>query len=389
MTAVQWRFKALDTYFFREAVPFHAGEGGQGGQSSVFPPLMSTLQGAIRYQLALSRGWRPGADRLPIKLGDSDNLGDLRLCGPYLSCGDDLLWPAPLFLMRLQATEERKASYYRLSPGDPVSCDLGQVRLPVMPAGARGSKPMDKYWLSVATMEKVLAGGVPEDDDYTAMVDNPAGFIPVNGVAYSDQLWKNEPKVGIGREADTRTALDKNLYAINLIRTKKKVAVAVGVEGVPIEWSRRVKQENNIVNLGGESRLAELSVVENPIKLPARPELTAVNGRILFTVTLITPGYFGNQAQTQKALKDLKPWINYTCITACVGRAKQIGGWDLKANRPRPLRSYIPAGSSWFFEASASDAKEIAELHGRYIGEKSSNAYGYGQILIGRWEEKR
>jgi len=385
---VQWQFKAMDTYFFRGAAPFHAGEGGQGGQNSVFPPLMSTLQGAIRYQLALSQGWTPGDDRLPIELGDSDSLGDLRLSGSYLYYDNRLLLPAPLFLLRLHDEAPKRTSYHRLFPGDKVSCDLGQVRLPVMPAGARGSKPMDKYWLSVATMEKVLAGGVPEDDDYTAMVDKPAGCIPVNGVTCSDQLWKSEAKVGIGRESDTRTAMDKNLYAINTVRTKKQVWVVVGVEGIPIEWSQAVRQKNDIVNLGGEGRMAELSIVEDSIKLPVMPELTAVNGKILFTVTLITPGYFGNQGQTQKALKDLKPWINYTCITACVGRAKQIGGWDLKVNRPRPLRSYIPAGSTWFFEANASEASAVAELHGQYIGEKSSNAYGYGQILIGRWEEK-
>jgi len=385
---VQWKFKALDTYFFREAAPFHAGEGGQGGQSSVFPPLMSTLQGAIRYQLALSRGWRPGTDRLPIELGDSDSLGDLKLSGPYLYYDNKMLLPAPLFLLRLHDEAEKTTVYHRLLPGAPVSCDLGRVRLPVMPEGARGSKPMDKYWLSAAVMENVLADGTPEDNDYTAMIDQLTDGIPVNGVMNSDQLWRKEAKIGIEREAKSRTAKDKNLYAIDMIRTKKQVSVVVGVEGVPIEWNLAVKQKIRMVNLGGEGKLAALRILEEPIKLPDMPELKVVNDKIPFTVTLITPGYFGNQEQTKNAIKDLKPWIKYPCITACVGKVRQIGGWDLSINRPRPLRSYIPAGSTWFFEADASAAKKIGELHGQYIGEKSSNAYGYGQILIGRWEEK-
>lgn len=385
MTTVQWRFQALDTYFFREAAPFHAGEGGQGGQNGVFPPAMSTLQGAIRYQLALSRGWRPGDDRLPPELGDGDHLGDLRLSGPYLYYNRELLLPAPLFLLRLHDETEKTISYHRLFPGKAVSCDLGCVRLPAMPEKARGAKLMDTYWLSTAAMGKTLAGGTPEDgENEEDAMDKPAG-LPANGVVDSRRLWQTEAKVGIGREADTRTAMDKNLYAINLVRPVSPVSLSVGVAGIPLEWSHAVTQK--VANLGGEGKLAWLHLREEPVNLPSMPQLKAANGKIRFTVTLITPGYFGSREQTQDAVKGLAPWINYPCITACVGKFRQIGGWDLKANRPRPLRPYIPAGSTWFFEAEASSAEAIGRLHGRYIGEKASNAYGYGQILIGRWEE--
>lgn len=388
MAAVQWQFEALDTFFFREAAPFNAGEGGQGGQASVFPPAMSTLQGAIRYQLASCRGWHPGAGNLPPELGDNNDLGDLRLSGPYLYCDKELLLPAPLFLLRLHDEVGKKTSYHRLLPGDPVLCDLDEkvVRLPVMPDGAGGAKPMDNYWLSAATMERVLAGGVPEDDDSSAGFDKPAGCIFANGVAGSDQLWKSEPRVGIELDANSRTAKESNLYAINMIRPKKHVALVVGVDGIPEEWCQSVRQNTNVVNLGGEGKLAGLKITDKQIELPAMPDLIPVKGKVLFTVTLITPGYFGNRKQTQKAIMSLQPWINQTCITACIGKARQIGGWDLSANRPRPLLPFIPSGSTWFFEGDEADIDEIAELHGQYLGER--NAYGYGQILIGRWEEK-
>jgi len=387
MTAVQWQFEALDTYFFREAAPFHAGEGGQGGQSSIFPPMMSTLQGVIRYQLALSQGWRPGVDNsLPSELGDINHLGNLRLSGPYLYCNKELLLPAPLFLLRLHDEGKNGKGYYRLLPGDPVSCDLGRVRLPVMPDGVRGAKPLDNYWLTLSALEKVLAGGFLEDDGSAAGAGQSVANIPANGVVGSDQLWKSEPKVGIGREKDTRSAKDKNIYAINMIRPKKEVSVVVGVDGIPKEWSIAENFRNKIVNLGGEGKLAKLDILEQLIELPAMPELTSVKGKVRFTVTLITPGYFGNQEQTRNAIMNLKPWINQTCVTACVGKVRQIGGWDLSNDRPRPLRSFIPAGSTWFFEGVEADINGLAKLHGQYIGE--SNAYGYGQILVGRWEDK-
>jgi CRISPR-associated protein Cmr3 len=127
MTVTLWKFTALDTFFFRGAAPFNAGEGGQGGQASMFPPTMSTLQGAIRYQLAIGQGWQPNS-ALPIELGDSDDLGQLRLRGPYLFYNDDLLLPCPLLVIRrLQGHGmTTQVNYHRLAPGQKtVKCVLG------------------------------------------------------------------------------------------------------------------------------------------------------------------------------------------------------------------------------------------------------------------------
>lgn len=386
MVTVLWEFTPLDTLFFRGAAPFNAGEGGQGGQNSIFPPSMTTLQGAIRYQLALRRGWKPGAGNFPVELGDNDDLGDLKLCGPYLYYDNELLLPVPQFLLRLNAGKENPASYHRLFPGKEVCCDLGQVRLPVMPSEATGAKSMENYWLTVTAMERTLAGGIPENKNFNAIMNRSNGCIAADGVVNSDQLWKNESKVGIMRQADTRIAKDKNLYAINMIRTEKPLKIVVGVGGISEKWNLSVNEQSRAVNLGGEGKLAGLNILKRPIKLPNMQELKVVNGKVRFTVTLITQGYFGNRKQTQNAILTLKPWINHTCITACVGKVQQIGGWDLSVNRPRSLRAFIPAGSSWFFEGNEAHINEIAKLHGQYIGKCSE--YGYGQILIGRWEEK-
>lgn len=386
MATVLWEFTPLDTLFFRGAAPFNAGEGGQGGQNSLFPPFMTTLQGMIRYQLALRRGWKPGGKNFPVELGDNDDLGDLKLCGPYLYYDNELLMPVPQFLLRLNGDKEKPASYHRLFPGNEICCDLGQLRLPVMPPESIGAKPMENYWLTVTAMERILAGGIPEKENFNVIMDRSNGCIATDGVVSSDQLWKNEPKVGIMRNADTRIAEDKNLYAINMIRTAKPLKMVVGVDGISEKWSMSVNEQSRVVKLGGEGKLVGLNILKRTIKLPNMQELKVVDGKVRFTVTLITPGYFGNREQTQNAIMNLKPWIDHTCITACVGKAQQIGGWDLSVNRPRSLRSFIPAGSSWFFEGSEADIDEITKLHGEYIGK--CNEYGYGQILIGRWEEE-
>ena len=211
MTTTRWEFEALDTLFFREPAPFHAGEGGQAGQQSLFPPSMNTLQGAIRYHLALGQGCKPGEDKLwPNELGDNDDLGKLHLHGPYLYNDRGSLFPAPLFLLRKETLDIQGNSvkrYYRLKLGNEVLTDFGRVRLPVMPKGLVGAKPMEQSWLTREAMEKVLAGDVLHSS--TEEVFN------------SCDLWLNEPKVGIKRDAATRTAKDSMLYAVNMVRPKK------------------------------------------------------------------------------------------------------------------------------------------------------------------------
>ena len=146
MTVTLWKYR-LDTFFFRGAAPFNAGEGGQGGQASMFPPTMSTLQGAIRYQLAIGQGWQPNS-ALPIELGDSDDLGSLDYVG-YLFYNDDLLLPCPLLVIRrLQGHGmTTQVTDHRLAPGQKtVKCDLGTVNFRLCP-GTR-AKPMENYWLT-------------------------------------------------------------------------------------------------------------------------------------------------------------------------------------------------------------------------------------------------
>jgi len=72
-------------------------------------------------------------------------------------------------------------------------------------------------------------------------------------------------------------------------------------------------------------------------------------------------------------------------VTACVGKPQPIGGWDSLNHEPLPLRPHLPAGSTWFMEADVSQHDAIVARHGQHIGEHQ--AWGYGQILIGTWEE--
>ncbi len=359
-----WKFSALDSWFFRDGTPYNAGEGGQGQVATSFPPYMTTLQGAIRTALALGQGWSPEKpENWPRELGTPDDLGMLTLKGPYLFRGDEILFPAPgLFLQKKQGED---ILCTRLVPGAEIKCDLGTKRLPQAVSPLKGAKSPDGFWLTGKGLEKVLAGKTPAKED---MVEQGA-------------LWCGENRTGIELCSQTRTSQDSMLYSCVHVRPQKDVSLGVLVSGVPGDWHRKVPA---MINLGGEGRLAEVKINNAVAGLLPPPVLRPESGKICFTVILVTPGVYED---TRQVIKNGPPGIPGNCISACIGRIRQVGGWDIKNNRPRPLRPVIPAGSAWFFEAEEKELDHIKSLHGKCPG--SSAEYGFGQIVIGCWGDEK
>ncbi|HHW39902.1 MAG TPA: hypothetical protein GXX19_01880 [Syntrophomonadaceae bacterium] len=362
----RWTFRALDTCFFRNSSPFNSGEGGYTTTRTIFPPTMFTIQGAIRTSLALERGWLPGEERLwPKELGGPNDLGELKLRGPYLCFEDQPYFSMPLLLL------EKDGDFTRLLPGEQVECDLGYVSLPVPQRPIEGAKVPEGCYISRDGLAAVLEGGTPTKKD----------------TKRSDELWVEESRIGLERQDTTRTALEGHLYNCVHIRPRPKVKLVVFVLGIPGKWQ---VSNQRILSLGGESRLAavEVEAGEPAQLLPPPPHLTGgQDGKLRFTVTLITPGCYGELEDVERVICEGPPGVPGRCISACIGKVQQIGGWDLLNRQPRSLISVVPPGSTWFYEGDPQYAEEITKLHGQCLS--SREAYGFGQIVIGKWEEEK
>ena len=357
-----WVFKALDTFFFRDASPYNAGEGGRTGARSMFPPFMSTLQGAVRILLAALRGWTPEEPvKWPEELGTPDDAGRVELRGPYLLKGEEFLFPVPLHILHQEDPAGGEGAYTRLRPGEVVKCDLGTVRLPESEEHLPGAKPLEDAWLDVKGLAEVLHGGKPG-----------------GGRVYrAGDLWREENRVGIERSDKSRTAAEGKLYSCVHVRPQKDLALAVVVGGIAEDWH---PAEPRVVRLGGEGRYARVEVHRRVVQLPEAPEIKPAGGVVRFTVTLITPGRY---TDTKNVLRYGPPGVPGECVSACIGKLQAVGGWDSLKRCPRPAEPVIPPGSTWFFEAKESDLAEIKSLHGKTDG----TAWGYGQMVLGRWEE--
>jgi len=365
-----WTFRIIDTCFFRDSLPYNASEGGYTVVRGGFPPFITTLQGAIRTSLALERGWRPDKkNSWPARLGGHDDLGDLQLRGPYLVFEEQPFFAMPLFLLKRKVKKDGHSDdttdFIRLKPGGAVECDMGVVRLPELEEKAPGAELPDGLYLSRSGMQKVLGGGAPA----------------LKELREGGSLWFEEPRTGLERDDDTCAAREGMLCNCIHIRPDKRLRIAVLVSGVPGDWEITPCRA---INLGGEGRMAEIRIEQSidfntiiPPKFVLQP---SADGVLRFTVILITPGWYEDIC---KVIREGPPGIPGRCVSACVGRAVQAGGWDLAGNMPRPLVPLLPPGSAWFFEANAAEIKKATALHGQCLGDRA--AYGFGQVLIGRW----
>lgn len=380
MTTTWYQFDAADVLFFRDGRPFNQGDPAQMAIKSLFPPHPNTAVGALRAALARGMGWGgtgPWDNDITDTLGDGDNLNGLHFQGPYLTHGlAGPLFPAPAMIVK------EKGDYgeiRRLGPGPARWCDLDE-RTPVRMAEPKKTKRHKRVkaltgsWLTLPGMQHVLNGGVPTRKEIYLADDEDENDL-------TGSLFAREVRIGLARNAKTRTAEQGALYTAGFVRPQagEKVALVMGVDGL-----RDPPVPTSPIPLGGEGRFAWVEGGEKMI-WPKPPEaFETAGGKLLYTVTLITPAHLsGDWPGPGKPLAGLPG----TIVCACHDRPLMVGGWAARGVAadwgPQPLKAMLPPGSTWFMEAGPDDEAAVRDWHGKHIGAKPD--WGYGQILIGTW----
>jgi len=374
------RLTAFDTLFFRESRPFDSIGGSE--LASIFPPPPRTVLGAVRTAIgdALGTDWHqfqkedyvlPDGRKPRDIIGYGDDLGSLVLNGIWLSLNGERLYPVPLFLL---CKKNQDGTLIRLHMGSVVRSHIGTVRLPETPDKAQGARSLEGEYLSLAGLKKVLAGSVPDKADL---------YKP-------EQLFTEEPRLGIARNNSTRTVENSLLYQTCHIRPNAALAIEADLVGLD-----DVEIEHRIVRLGGEGRIAAISSQDrrNP---PEKPKVKQgeTHGLILI---LLTPARLENkegnwlpEGFTQKPINGVDVWrgkierVPLTLHAAVLGKALREGGWDMAERKPRDVQSLIPSGSSYYCTVDDGNiAAAIDILHGKQIGEDQK--FGRGMIVCGLW----
>lgn len=382
-------FNATDTLFFRESRPMEA----LGEAQSVFPPPVRTLAGAVRSLIGEANGvnWQDYEKNTthPLRetIGFSDDLGALQFQGAWLAWNGERLYPAPLHLMKKDNTLHR----LELDPNG-IKCDLGEkVRLPKLPSDeAKGSKPLENAWLSLAGLEAVLAGKEPSLEKPTA--EKP--YIKPQ-VYFAKDLFERESRLGIARDNDLRTVKEGMLYQTQHIRPKPELSIELDVNGLP-----ETMPPNAIIRLGGEGRTASVQASQYVDHFPKTGASAQAKGLMLCLLTPLPTQQTGKDWQplpgfTREERAEQTVWvgtINGIALElhgAVTGKALREGGWDMAKHQPRAVTSLIPAGSVFFCTVKDGNTQAaIDALHGQHIQQIGKlTAYGYGHLAVGIWND--
>jgi CRISPR-associated protein Cmr3 len=369
----------VDAWFFGDGRPYNRMRADQTNVRSLFPPYAPTVVGAVRAAAARKRNWdgrSPWNDELKEKLGDGLCLGPLDFRGPMILRTEKGHWkrlyPAPLHLLGKEQEDGRWQPSTLLAPGSRSHpTDAGPMRLPRRTEKkAEGAKRPTGVWLTRAAIERVLAGETPDAD----------GCVP------SRRLWKYEPRVGLAREHQSRTAREGELYSPAYVRLEKNTAVGTQIRGLDPD------DLPDCLMLGGESRMAQGTTIDIPSPPKCHAERILESGGM--TAVTVTPlrleaAAVENELRPGAELGEaFGPLAGATLASACIGKPEWIGGWHPKDNRPLPLTPHVPAGSTLFLEPPPEGlGADPQEIHGAKIGQRT--AYGFGEILVGTWPEIR
>ncbi len=365
------RLHPLDTWFFRNGVPFTRDSAPQENVASLFPPHPPTVVGALRAAIARANGW-DGIGRwqreLDAVLGSGpDDLGKMSVDAPFLIRRGQPMFRAPRHLVGdTDGGRWRPRAFLR--PGDPpVQSDLGFARLPEYARQLEDAHAFEAgkdIWLTAPGMSAALMGKRPKSGQ----------IVP------SGSLWTPEPRIGIERDHHTRAAVESMLYSAQHVRPSAGVSLGARIHGLPQDWNQPT--DGMMLPLGGESRLASLDDRwDGDLKLSDSSRRVRRIRRDA-KVALVALSPLDVDAETRAGHKPIDG-LGARIVSACVDRPQRIGGWDSLDRGPLPIRSALPPGSVLFCELSDPERLDAARGGLARIGARTE--WGFGLVALGIW----
>ena len=354
------KIKPNDTLFFRSGRPFSMG--AETWADFIFPPNPSTVYGAIRTFLILQRGSLSKflSEKMETyeDIGTKKQKGTLRIYGPFLydEISGSILFPAPADLVKIK--REGKEKFVKLSFQE---------------------KP--KIFFSDFSLDGCLIFKEREKK-----VEEPEGFIEeISLKEYLEgkktefslvkEVFKEELKIGIKRERETKTSEEAHIYRVPMLRFKKfkkEMSFLVELDGV------KDFPEKGIFQLGAEGRIVNFKVIkENLLEELRNVNFELKNG--IFKVYLATPAIFEKgwlpSWIDEKNLEGEFKGLKLKLVTVVLKKHKLIGGWNLADNRPKPMYKAVPEGSVYYFKVlNGVDEEEIKKVfHFKNISDEFSS----------------
>jgi CRISPR-associated protein Cmr3 len=352
MKATEHRFIApLDVLFLRGNKLF--GDPGSHGESLV-PPWPSAAAGALRSQLLA----HDGTDLAAFAKGQitHSSLGTPAAPGSFAITAFTLArqlkgstlqtlhaLPADLVVTEKANGQHHIQSLRPQAPHTGLLSSSAFAQVPVL-AETERRKAASGLWLSQTGWQRYLNGQLPN---------------PGQDLVRTSELWAIDSRVGIGLNADTRSADDGKLFTVQAVAFQPGVGFVVSVQGatLPVQATLR---------LGGDGRAASSQSVDHQAP---RADLHAIATQARCRVVLTTPGLFtqGWLPNGFQLEADGQHWLNLLgvrarLVSATVPRSETISGWDLANWQPKAAQRAAPTGSVYWLDQLQATPDTLGKL---------------------------
>jgi CRISPR-associated protein Cmr3 len=345
MTKKTIHIEAIDTLFFRDGKPFSMGEDVWA--EGVFPPLPSVIYGALRSAYAFQQISK-SKKTFEEAISESSNL---EIHNIYLVTDTQEAFPFPQDLVKFKESQNGRKIYFLTKKEFQCSSSNSSTLL-----------MLDESLKAEKLDELAGTGFLPKNDFEEYLLANKT---EVKNVRKLSEHLTSEPKIGIGRDNETRTTsgeAEGKMYRVGMQRLEKwsmnsRVRLVVVVSGL------EDLENNSIIKFGADGKTAKYSIgTEYIFKLEANDIQT--NELKLY---LSTPSIFQN---TNEGKGILPQWLiekNFEGIyveltTYAVGKPQYIGGFDMKEQKPKRMFKAVPAGSVYYLQTkTVEDARTLAE----------------------------
>lgn len=372
-----------DTFFFRDGRPFTKGEQSEG--HSIFPPLPSTILGALRTLYIAEHGDLASfyAGAMAQTIGTPNSLGSMQLKGVFLADKRDIFFPIPLDLVTKKKENEKKLYRLTLRPADPNGRSNASLihRLQWVGPEDVASETDGKFW--PIDLHEYLLGRQNE-----FMFRKQECFV------------HDEPKIGIERNRQTFTSAEGMLYRIRMSRFRNlnNKRSALSEFGFVVDYHcEEALPAKGMLKLGGEGksfRYEQSQHNPNPYSTEDMAILkVAIQQASAFKLYFATPAIF-KQGWLPAWLDDKTLCGRYPLsrtaslplelITAAVGKPTTIGGWDMAQGKAKPTYRAVPAGSVYYFKIPDDSCVDdvMQTFHNQNISDYQAQE-GYGLCFVG------
>lgn len=377
--------QANDTFFFRDGRPFTKGEQSEG--HSIFPPLPSTLLGALRTAYIAEYGDLSSFYDGDMKnsIGTPKSLGSMCLKGVFLAdTQQGVYYPIPLDLAGKTCENDEKLYVLKVRP---QNSDFISNSIPIL--------THHLVWEGTEDVEVETEGKLHRIDMMEYLLNKQNEYF----FRHHKDFVQDEPKTGIQRDNKSSASDDGMLYRINMSRFQNrffnlKQKKALSELGFIVDYQCKLNLlEQGLLKLGGEGKsFTYKQSCSNPDPLATEENMVALKEAIrstcVFKLYFATPAIF-NQGWLPDWIDKNTFNVQYESlslelITAAVGKPISIGGWNMKDNVPKPTRKAVPAGSVYYFKISKEQCIDtiLDTFHYRNISDFQA-AEGYGLCFVG------